>query len=311
MIVLTTDSRITEQSQHSQTQSLLGGLFDDAFVNFLNTVGQQLLPQQVQCSSNGTLRSATHGTNGARVVWSLNDALENSWRVAAHHSSDVADIEYFDADQIPSADGIFTTGANFRAPLAIRTADCLAVAATLERESQIIAASCFHAGWRGYCGGIQTLATSKFAQTKLDDSQHIGQQDTTLWISIGPAIQGRNYPCGDDVLEALREHHAARLKTMAGWTEVHERAFWCAAGLHPENTQGKIYPDLQELLCIELHAQGVDLKTIAVYRDDTFTSTHWPSHRRAMTSGCPSSARLTTHLCPPACRSVANHDSTN
>jgi copper oxidase (laccase) domain-containing protein len=294
MIVLTTDNSVTRQSP-------LGGLFSGGFLVFLETVGQSLVPQQVMSSRGDTLRTTAHGSNGARVVWSINEALENSWRVAAHHSSDIADIEHFDVEHIPSADGIFTTGSKFCSPLAIRTADCLAVAVTLESGSQIIAASCFHAGWRGYCGGIQTLAASKFGQAQLRATQPSEQHNPSLWVSIGPAIQGRSYPCGDDVLEALRIHHNSRLLPLAGWTEVHERAFWLSAGLHPKSTQTKIYPDLQELLCIELHAQGFDLSTVAVYRDDTMTSSHWPSHRRAITSGSPSTDRLVTHLCPPAC----------
>lgn len=277
--------------------------FDD-FLCWSKT-NQEWWPTAVDHENN--LVRTKHGICNAEVVWSLETPLENSWRVAAFHSNAVALLREFNPSALQPADGITATGKDFIQPLAIFTADCLAVALTLESADKIELASCFHAGWRGYVGGIQQVVLNQVAQ-HMRDKPSTGDTQQGLHLTIGPAISGNSYPCGRDVLEALEKHHTRVLKLLPGWTEHHEDAYWAAAGKEHMQQDGKIMPDLQALLCVELHASGINLDRVAVFREDTFGSAWWPSHRRAMAQGLARAGRLVTHLCPPsACPQVQNH----
>lgn len=278
------------------------------FIDFLQRVGNA--PQVVEARVDVTNRLTTlaHGNSGATIAWTLDAPLAESWRVAAHHSNLIAELDSFNSNQLEEADGIVTTGLNFSAPLAINTADCLAVAMTSEANGKIEAASCFHAGWRGYVSGIQQFAFERMRGHGFLEAASL-KPNSELHVTIGPSISGRSYPCGNDVLQALCEHHDARLKDKPRWSSIHEQAFWGAVGLRRFSTDGKIYPDLQAIMCIELHALGVNLDSVCIFREDTYESSWWPSHRRAMAEGLARAGRLVTHLCPPACPQVPNHDS--
>ncbi len=258
------------------------------------------------------LWSIPHGQHGARVVFTVNGYLPNAWRVSAYHSSHVTQLEGFDPENPPRSDGLLVAGQNFSNPLGINTADCLAVAITSETAEGIESASCFHAGWRGYTGGIQQDALQKM--WALAEPSGLQKKDwlQTLQVSIGPAIFGRNYPCGADVWEALNTHVNLRLRPLEGWSTEIEHVYGCAVGRSlsgPNSTlseQEKIFPDLQALMVLELIAFGLGLDQLSVLREDTFSSSWWPSHRRAMAEGLTKAGRLVTHLCPPACPQVQN-----
>lgn len=288
-----------------QYHDLLNGHFRD----FLEESGHPASLAFIDIDSEQNLHVCAHGNTDARIAWTRNEALEGSWRVAAFHSNQIAELDEFDPNHLRKADGIFVSGEAFQAPLAIRTADCLAVAVTLESSSKVLAASCFHAGWRGYCSGIQ-LAAFKSFNAKWPSHLKSAHENPQFFVTIGPAVFGASYPCGSDVLEALTYHHNMRLAGLPGWSDRHEKAFWSAAGRHLVTTHGKVFPDLQQLMCIELDALGINLSNVTVYRENTFTSEFWPSHRRSVSNGQASAERLITHLCPPACPSVTNRDST-
>jgi polyphenol oxidase len=290
---------IAEHSELSaKKQPGFAELFDDTFKRFLEHRGQSVSWLTAEDTAKSPLHSIPHGNMGSRVVWSMNNPLSNSWRVAAYHSNHIAKLDSFDPEHLEKADGIFVHGAGFRAPLAIKTADCLAVAVTLESSSSVDAAICFHAGWRGYCGGIQTAAIKMLQADSFRRPQH-SAETSAIYVTVGPAVFGGSYPCGADVLGALVTHHSERLVHLPHWSEHHESAFWDAAGRHKLEVSGKIYPDLQQLICIELDALGLDLSRVTLYRENTFTSQFWPSHRRSVSRGEESKERLVTHLCPP------------
>ncbi|NBO36988.1 laccase domain-containing protein [bacterium] len=281
------------------------------FNEFLQTIQGSSQCALVEVNESQEHVSVQHGKAGAQVTFTLNAPLEQSWRVAAFHSNKIATLSSFDATHLEPADGLMTDGAHFKAPLMIQTADCLAVAITLENSHEIFLAACFHAGWRGYSSGIQQVVldlTRKQSRAGgWQSTAMTGLDVPSLFVTIGPAIAGSSYPCGADVLDALRLHHENFLLSAPHWSQAHEKAWWQAVGLTEFEARGKIYPDLQALMCIELHASGVDLNSVTVLREDTLTSSLWPSHRRAMAQGMERAGRLFTHLCPPACPRVPNH----
>ena len=251
-----------------------------------------------------------HGLNGARVVLTRSEALPNAWRVAAHHSKDVCALRSFDSTNLPRGDGLVVEEQDFTAPLAISTADCLAVAITLESQGRIQLASCFHAGWRGYSSGIQQEVLDWMEQKEITMEANPHSWSKNLQVTIGPAIAGFNYPCGQDVELALIAHIESKLRQLPRWSASLEAAYLASFRKpnSPQNFQeNKIYPDLQSLMCLELYASGVELENISIVREDTFSSSWWPSHRRAMADGLTRAGRMVTHLCPPACSEVQNH----
>ena len=268
------------------------------FSDFLQRVGNAPEVVEARVDVENRLITLAHGNSGAEIVWTIDVPLAKSWRVAAHHSNLIAELNSFNPNELERADGIVATGLNFSCPLAINTADCLAVAMTLEINEKIETASCFHAGWRGYVNGIQQ-STFERMQSRGVLATTPPKSNSALHVTIGPSISGRSYPCGNDVFQALREHHDLRLKGKPGWSSIHEKAFWGAVGLESFSSHGKIYPDLQAIMCIELHALGVNLDSVTVFREDTYLSSWWPSHRRAMAQGLARAERLVTHLCPP------------
>ncbi|MEN9826066.1 MAG: hypothetical protein RI953_1811 [Pseudomonadota bacterium] len=251
-----------------------------------------------------------HGGIGSRVIVTRSESLPDAWRVSAHHSKDVCALRVFDPTNLPRGDGLVVDGQDFNAPLAISTADCLAVAITLESSTQIQLASCFHAGWRGYSAGIQQEVLNWMAKKNLSMDPSPEPWLKRLHVTIGPAIAGFNYPCGQDVETALTAHLECKLRTLPRWSNSLETAY-LEAFRNPRSPQNfrkdKIYPDLQSLMCLELYASGIELENISIVREDTFSSSWWPSHRRAMAEGLTRAGRLVTHLCPPACPKVQNH----
>jgi len=288
------------QSTWTKSNAATPAAWPTAFLDFLSDLNEPLEYKDLIIHTDHSLVGVQHGRCGSEVVWTRETHLPGSWRVSAFHSNLVARLESFDSNQLERADGLAVVGSHFRAPLAIQTADCLAVGITAESSSEVLFATCFHAGWRGFTGGIQHNAMS-LLNSQVSVHKHKPVLASDVFVTVGPAIAGKRFSCGEDVLLAFRDHHAHSLRTLPGWSEKHERAFWEVIGLGTFAESGKIQPDLQALMCIELHALGTPLAAITVFRDDTFGSHHWPSHRRAMAEGQPRAGRLITHLCPPTC----------
>jgi copper oxidase (laccase) domain-containing protein len=302
-----TELKPSAVAQHSELDHAQKISWPEGFSDFLACIGEPIETVHLALSNADESYDVPHGQTGAKVVWTVGEPLPECWKVAAYHSDALAEMRNFSPEHLEKADGIVVQGESFSAPLAINTADCLAVAATMEWEETIELASCFHAGWRGYTSGIQqnflSLLQREMRQNPVFETN---KNKPHFWFTISPAIQGKSYPCGDDVLQALRAHHNRFLRTADGWTEVHERAFASAAGLAEFDRTGKIFPDLQALLCLELHAYGFPLSQVSVFREDTRHSSWWPSHRRSVAGEFNRARRFVTHLCPPACRQVQN-----
>jgi len=296
--------------RESSTAEGCPSAWPNEFDTFLKNSRVQMTSKELK--QLNALWSSPHGQHGARVVFSVDGYLPDAWRVSAYHSNHVTQLEGFDPENLPRSDGLLVAGRNFSNPLGIATADCLAVAITSETAEGIVSATCFHAGWRGYTGGIQQDALQKM--WALTEPSGLKKNDwlQTLQVSIGPAICGRNYPCGPDVWEALNSHINRRLRRLEGWSTEIESVYGFAMGRSLNGQQNtlsdheKIFPDLQALMVLELSAFGIGLDQLAVVREDTFSSSWWPSHRRAMAQGLTKAGRLVTHLCPPACPQVQN-----
>lgn len=211
------------------------------FADFLQRVGNSPQVVEARVDVANRLTTLAHGNTGAKIAWTIDVPLAESWRVAAHHSNLIAELDSFNPNQLEKADGIVTTAPNFSRPLAINTADCLAVAMTSESNGKIEVASCFHAGWRGYVSGIQQTA---FERMRMHGVLRTGslKSNPEIHVTIGPSISGKNYPCGTDVLQALREHHELRLKSKLGWSSIHEKAFWGLLGLRVFQLMAKSIP---------------------------------------------------------------------
>ncbi len=82
-------------------------------------------------------------------------------------------------DQMVDADGIFVLKSNFNKPLAIKTADCLPIAAIGKYGVALI-----HAGWKSLFLGI--LKSTNLKKLAPD------------FFIIGPHISFQNYEVGDD-----------------------------------------------------------------------------------------------------------------
>jgi len=107
-------------------------------------------------------------------------------------------------------------------------------------------------------------------------------------------------------------YHSNHVTQLEGWSTEIESVYGFAMGRSLNGQQNtlsdheKIFPDLQALMVLELSAFGIGLDQLAVVREDTFSSSWWPSHRRAMAQGLTKAGRLVSHLCPPACPQVQN-----
>ena len=87
-------------------------------------------------------------------------------------------------------DGLLTTRAGV--VLAVRTADCVPVLLALGEP--VLAVAAVHAGWRGVAADI--LGNALAALRELDAT-------APIVACIGPAISGRNYEVGEEVVEAI------------------------------------------------------------------------------------------------------------
>ncbi|WP_404340654.1 peptidoglycan editing factor PgeF [Pseudoalteromonas mariniglutinosa] len=106
------------------------------------------------------------------------------------HSADVVVVDkQFDHRQVCSADALYTRIAN--QPLAIMTADCLAILLCTKDGNEVAA---IHGGWRGLAGGIIANTLTNFiAPTK----------EIIAWF--GPAIGAQQFEVGNDVKETFLE----------------------------------------------------------------------------------------------------------
>ena len=89
--------------------------------------------------------------------------------------------------RVPAADGLVTVGPGI--PLAVLTADCMAVAMAHPATETF---AVVHAGWRGLAAGILAVAAAEF------------EEPSGVLVAIGPAIGPDHYEVGDEVIVQLR-----------------------------------------------------------------------------------------------------------
>jgi YfiH family protein len=99
------------------------------------------------------------------------------------------------SDTERAGDGVITSAHDLA--LMAMAADCVPFAVA-DRSSATFAA--VHAGWRGTAGGIVRSVMEAFSRATGDETF----DPRALSVYLGPAVCGRCYPVGTDVLDALR-----------------------------------------------------------------------------------------------------------
>lgn len=122
------------------------------------------------------LAPAVHAVRWAEQV----HGRELTW-VGEHDGSDLLRC-------VGEADGLLTAAPNVG--LLVWTADCVPVALIGPRAVAMV-----HAGWRGAAAGIAELAVQRLAVA--------GCPASRLTAYLGPAISGRHYQVGPEVIAAL------------------------------------------------------------------------------------------------------------
>lgn len=169
------------------------------------------IPQNVRClittrkggvSSKpyDSMNTALHVVDSPKNVNTNRQILEAEvgYRVVFPHQTHSTDIVELPIDH-PSAlsakkthinaDGMITHIEN--TPCAVQTADCLPVLICDKSGAQVVAV---HAGWRGLANGILINAFKKM---------HAQPHD--ILVYLGPAISGKYFEVGDDVVEAFNQ----------------------------------------------------------------------------------------------------------
>jgi hypothetical protein len=111
----------------------------------------------------------------------------------------------------PEADGIITADTGLL--LGIASADCVPVLIIAPWQGLVAA---LHAGWRGTLKGISTRAVELLtADWNIDPA--------SLWVALGPAIDGCCYEVGVEIGEALCQRWGA--SSPAAWRPLGEKGF--------------------------------------------------------------------------------------
>lgn len=245
--------------------------------------------------------------NGACITFTLEDPLTDALRVKAFHSAEIAAVSapLNEPWVPPAADGFVFFGTRADAlslpPLAISTADCLAVAFVV-RAGDHVGLALVHAGWRGYAGGI----LQRTVEWLLERAVSHGHSPTALLphfeAVISPAIFGCTYECGPDVAEALEAHFATRVLSCTDSRlrmEVAPILQECLRSLPTVEGAGesdKVHPDLQLLAVCDLHAMGLSEERVRVVRVNTYGHPSLPSYRAACHAGSNARRRMFTHV---------------
>lgn len=231
---------------------------------------------------------------GVRLT--INDVLSNCLAIRGTHTKDVIPF----GPQNAPADGFYDVRSD-NAPIgmALKTADCLAVAVVAKVSEQTFS-SLFHAGWRGFTAGIHINAFEKMLNVAAQRGVNREQLFSSLEVFIAPAIFGSSYPCGSDVASAFLQHEASgpHGTLSKSWSAAYGECKKIPGPLRSVNDgEEKIYPDLQALMCLELSAMGVAPQNMTVFRENTYGHPLFKSYRFACNTGKGKhSERNVTHL---------------
>lgn len=92
-------------------------------------------------------------------------------------------------------DALITTA--LKLPIAVLSADCTPIlAALVSPEQNILGLAAIHAGWRGTAAGIAGKAIRALILGKIPVPAN-----STLFVAIGPCIQGNEYEVGAEVVK--------------------------------------------------------------------------------------------------------------
>ncbi|MCA2960779.1 MAG: polyphenol oxidase family protein [Silvanigrellales bacterium] len=238
----------------------------------------------------------------ARVAFTLENPLPGAARVRAVHGATIARLPLEEDSEWPEADGLYTFG--FEAavsalePMAISTADCLAVAFAVSGQGYA-GFALVHAGWRGYTAGMLQGAVRLLLEEGAARGMDVLSLLQKMEVVISPAIFGESYECGPDVRDALETHFANRILPSLEFgqrkvmTEIYHD---CLHASVPNGLPEKIHPDLQLLAACDLVALGLPSSGIRIVRVNTAGHRLLPSYRHASLHGGNAKRRFFTHL---------------
>jgi copper oxidase (laccase) domain-containing protein len=187
--------------------------------------------------------------------------------------------------------------------LAIRTADCLPLMLAANIGG-VMYCAVVHAGWRGFVQGIHFHAVEILALEASRRGLNRESFLSALSVFVGPAIFGASYECGPEVKQSLEVHVERRLVPLVGfspWRDIYRE---CVDVAHsdvprldaPRFHEGRVYPDLQLLACLDFVSLGLSASRIQVLRENTWGSSVLHSYRHATQNGGPQDARIVSHL---------------
>ncbi len=284
----------------------------DAFNSFFKPVWTQSSFEKILAGSNFDVK-IEHNISGH---WPP-DCL----RVKAEHSNKIVSTQNclaannfqlpLNLNNLCIADGIFDASGEYQ--LGISTADCLAVAYFLDISPGCQITALVHAGWKGFCAGIHLKAIEMIAEavhqkSALNSSVFLPK----LQVHISPAVFGKSYECGSNVLNLLHNHFNKAKEKFINWNSELE-SIWnnCSDvkfkknmpnAIFPKNTNSlnelKIFPDFQLLAACEIVGAGIDPKNISIFRENTYENINLPSYRASTHGHGDGSKRMTTLLTP-------------
>lgn len=238
----------------------------------------------------------------AQVVFTLEEPLPGAARVRAVHGAAIARLPFSANTPWPESDGLCWFGPEADVPklvpMAISTADCLAVAFSVCLGGYA-GFALVHAGWRGFSAGMLQEAVGMLLAAGASHALEARALLENLEVVVSPAIFGQSYECGYEVRDALEEHFALRVLPLVDYekgkiiTEVYHDCLRSGSFNAPA---GKIHPDLQLLAVCDLEALGVPRHGIRVVRVNTAGHAELPSYRHASQHGGNPKRRLFTHL---------------
>ncbi len=173
-------------------------------------------------------------------------AADGGWRAVTAtqpHRARVASVAQAPPAPVEGCDGL-ATGSD-RLALVVWTADCVPL---LLAGGPAVAA--VHAGWRGAAAGVVPAALELLRDT-------FGVHPRELWAWLGPAVCGRHYPVGAEVVAALE-----------------------ATGVEPSRWRRGCRVDLRRLVALQLEAGGVERRRIGVVAACTVEDPALASYRR-------------------------------
>jgi len=173
-------------------------------------------------------------------------AAAGGWRAvtaAQPHGASVAAVSSPPRAPLDECDGIATDRLGLA--LLVWTADCVPL--LLAGHGAVAAV---HAGWRGAAAGVVPAALEVLRSA-------FGAEPAELWGWLGPAVCGRHYPVGSEVVAALE-----------------------STGVPPSRWRQGRRVDLRALVAGQLEAAGVEPGRIGIVDACTFADPALASYRR-------------------------------